>query len=118
MTADPSLAFSAMDDLPVLTTLRTYLRGHRPVHLNVWGRAAFQLAFPRFAPPRWTEEHKARAWRIAINGVGPLANLFNNRALALDHVRAIEKGGVAVTAISNDTETLTGDALRQAKAAS
>lgn len=56
-------------------------------------------------------------WRIAVDGVGPLANLFNNRTLALDHARAIEKGGIAVAAISNDTEALTGDALRRALSA-
>jgi hypothetical protein len=47
--------------MPPLTTFKGWLRNHKQTRNNIWGNAAFNLAFPQFAPPAWTEEDQRRA---------------------------------------------------------
>jgi hypothetical protein len=60
-TEDRNLSAKAPAKMPPLTTFRGWLRNHKPERNNVWGNAAFNLAFPGFAPPDWTEEAKREA---------------------------------------------------------
>jgi hypothetical protein len=41
---------------PLLTTFNGFLRYHKPINNNVWGDAAFRLAFPKFDPHKWSTQ--------------------------------------------------------------